>query len=152
MPTGNIFAAWSFKAMCFQRGYNLIITLESPKASYLHSKSGNEILRNIVPISYVYHDWNWDSFIDILWLNKITRIILIYSRDLDQIINDMRSPKHLQQHKDTKAPEDLPGLGRHYCIECAKWFESEDNMTRHTKGKNHKRRYIETTFCSFLQS
>jgi bud site selection protein 20 len=54
----------------------------------------------------------------------------------------MRSPRHLQQHIDTKAPEDLPGLGRHYCIECAKWFESEENMLTHRKGKNHKRRYV----------
>jgi bud site selection protein 20 len=41
---------------------------------------------------------------------------------------------------ETKDAEDLPGLGRHYCVECAKWFESEYNMKAHTKGKNHKRR------------
>ena len=37
--------------------------------------------------------------------------------------------------------EDLPGLGKFYCIECAKWFESEYGMVKHRKGKNHKRRY-----------
>lgn len=54
---------------------------------------------------------------------------------------DLDSPRHLAQYKATKDAEDLPGLGKHYCVECAKWFESEYNMVSHTKGKNHKRRY-----------
>ncbi|KAH8887058.1 hypothetical protein GQ53DRAFT_656900 [Thozetella sp. PMI_491] len=61
-------------------------------------------------------------------------------RDLDQIHADLRSPRHLEQWKETKATEDLPGLGRHYCIECAKWFESEVSLVGHRKGKPHKRR------------
>ncbi|ESZ96765.1 hypothetical protein SBOR_2835 [Sclerotinia borealis F-4128] len=60
--------------------------------------------------------------------------------DLDQICEDLRSPKHLAQHKDSKTAEDLPGLGKFYCIECAKWYESENNMLSHLKGKTHKRR------------
>jgi bud site selection protein 20 len=35
---------------------------------------------------------------------------------------------------------DLPALGQHYCVECAKWFEDEHNLVAHRKGKNHKRR------------
>ncbi|KAL1844094.1 hypothetical protein VTJ49DRAFT_4946 [Mycothermus thermophilus] len=61
-------------------------------------------------------------------------------RDLDQIQADLRSPRHLQQFKETKATEDLPGLGRHYCIECAKWFETDSSLILHRKGKPHKRR------------
>ncbi|EGS19412.1 zinc finger domain-containing protein [Thermochaetoides thermophila DSM 1495] len=61
-------------------------------------------------------------------------------RDLDQIERDLRSPRHLQQYKETKAAEDLPGLGLYYCIECAKWFESETSLVGHRKGKPHKRR------------
>jgi len=61
-------------------------------------------------------------------------------RDLDQIHADIRSPKHLTQYKDTKAVEDLPALGRNYCVECAKWFESETNLNAHRRGKVHKRR------------
>lgn len=60
--------------------------------------------------------------------------------DLDQIQADLLSPRHLQQYKETKAAEDLPGLGRHYCIECAKWFETETSLVLHRKGKPHKRR------------
>lgn len=63
-----------------------------------------------------------------------------YTRDLDQIHADVASKKHLQQYIDTKAPEDLPGFGEWYCVECAKWFESETNLTKHVKGNPHKRR------------
>lgn len=54
----------------------------------------------------------------------------------------MLSPRHLRQWKDTKAPEDLPGLGQHYCVECAKWFETEISLVGHQKGKPHKRRFV----------
>ncbi|PLN77325.1 C2H2 finger domain protein [Aspergillus taichungensis] len=62
------------------------------------------------------------------------------TRGYDQVRSDIDSPKHLAQYKETKDAEDLPGLGRHYCVECSKWFESEHNLLAHTKGKNHKRR------------
>ncbi|KAL1956198.1 hypothetical protein VTO42DRAFT_7545 [Malbranchea cinnamomea] len=62
------------------------------------------------------------------------------TRDYDQVRADIESPKHLAQYKATKADEDLPGLGQYYCVECAKWFESEYNLNAHRKGKNHKRR------------
>jgi bud site selection protein 20 len=63
-----------------------------------------------------------------------------YSRDLDQVKNDIKSPRHLTQHKASKAAEDLPGLGLFYCIECAKYFSDSHNLNEHRKGKNHKRR------------
>ena len=62
------------------------------------------------------------------------------TRDLDQIHADLCSDKHLAQWKDTKATEDLPGLGRYYCTECAKWFEGSHSLESHRRGKNHKRR------------
>ncbi|KAF2788017.1 hypothetical protein K505DRAFT_329254 [Melanomma pulvis-pyrius CBS 109.77] len=63
-----------------------------------------------------------------------------HTRDVDQVHADLRSERHLAQFKDTKHIEDLPGLGEFYCKECAKWFESEANMSAHQKGKVHKRR------------
>lgn len=63
-------------------------------------------------------------------------------RDLDQIHADLRDPKHLSQHKDTKAAEDLPALGDFYCVSCAKWFESEYNLIAHQKAKPHRRRSV----------
>ena len=62
------------------------------------------------------------------------------TRDVDQVSADLKSPKHLQQYKATKIPEDLPGLGEWYCIECAKWFDGEHNLREHRRGKGHKRR------------
>ncbi|KAI7895902.1 uncharacterized protein EV154DRAFT_386250, partial [Mucor mucedo] len=35
---------------------------------------------------------------------------------------------------------DLPGLGQHYCIECARHFISEAHYAEHLKSKLHKRR------------
>lgn len=61
-------------------------------------------------------------------------------RDLDQVKADLLSPKHLAQYKDSKASEDLPGLGKWYCTECAKWYETEASLVVHRKGKPHKRR------------
>lgn len=66
---------------------------------------------------------------------------LTFNRDIDQVKADLLSPKHLAQWKDSKAIEDLPGLGQHYCVECAKWFETETSLEEHAKGKPHKRRY-----------
>ncbi|KAI4245719.1 MAG: hypothetical protein L6R40_002247 [Gallowayella cf. fulva] len=62
------------------------------------------------------------------------------TRDLDQVHADLRSSKHLSEHKTAKPAEDLPGLGQWYCVECAKWFENEHSMQQHARGKNHKRR------------
>ncbi|KAI1435873.1 zinc finger protein [Xylaria sp. CBS 124048] len=50
------------------------------------------------------------------------------TRDLDQIKADLLSAKHLSQYHDTKSKEDLPGLGRWYCVECAKWYDTEVNL------------------------
>lgn len=61
-------------------------------------------------------------------------------RDIDQVHADVHDPAHLSAYKDTKAVEDLPGLGRHYCVECSRWFEAEHNLLAHKKGKDHKRR------------
>ncbi|KAK3384799.1 hypothetical protein B0H63DRAFT_171158 [Podospora didyma] len=63
-----------------------------------------------------------------------------YLRDIDQVKADLTSPRHLELHKESKAPEDLPGLGRHYCIACAKWFETDVSLVQHNSGKPHKRR------------
>jgi len=63
-----------------------------------------------------------------------------YTRDIDQVKADLASKKHLLQFTTSKAQEDLPGLGQFYCIECAKWFEAENSLVTHRKGKGHKRR------------
>ena len=61
---------------------------------------------------------------------------------MDQIKADLLSPRHLAQHKDSKAVEDLPAMGKWYCIECAKWFETEWSLVIHRRAKPHKRRSV----------
>ncbi|KAL0936692.1 C2H2 finger domain-containing protein [Colletotrichum truncatum] len=73
-------------------------------------------------------------------LTKTRRKTSMLPRDVDQIKADMLSPRHLRQFKETKASEDLPGMGQHYCVECAKWFETEVSLGGHKRGKPHKRR------------
>ncbi|OCK78566.1 hypothetical protein K432DRAFT_331856 [Lepidopterella palustris CBS 459.81] len=63
-----------------------------------------------------------------------------HTRDLDQIHADLHSERHLEKYTETKAIDDLPGLGQWYCKECAKWFEGEPNFMSHQRGKPHKRR------------
>ena len=74
------------------------------------------------------------------------------ARDLDQIHADIHEDKHLDHYKNTKAAEDLPGLGQHYCVQCAKWFESERNLDAHAKGKPHKRRYDTSLDSAVVQN
>lgn len=62
------------------------------------------------------------------------------TRDLDQVQKDLVSKKHLADFKDSKPSEDLPGLGRHYCVECARWFDTNAALVTHSRGKPHKRR------------
>lgn len=73
------------------------------------------------------------------------------TRDLDQIKADLLSPRHLSQHKETKLVEDLPGLGRWYCVECAKWYDTETNLVVHRKGKPHKRRVKQLREAPYTQ-
>ncbi|KAL7904070.1 hypothetical protein GGI35DRAFT_484847 [Trichoderma velutinum] len=62
------------------------------------------------------------------------------TRDVDQIISDLRSQKHLAQYKDTKLTQDLPGLGKNYCVTCSRWFDTPVTLATHERGKPHKRR------------
>lgn len=59
---------------------------------------------------------------------------------MDQIHRDLRHPRSLELHKATRAAEDLPGLGQFYCIECAKYFDTDFAEREHKRGKRHKRR------------
>ncbi|RPB25525.1 hypothetical protein L211DRAFT_782832 [Terfezia boudieri ATCC MYA-4762] len=61
-------------------------------------------------------------------------------RDVDQVHSDLRNPRQLEQHKALIPDEDRPGLGKFYCVECAKYFESAFSQEHHLTGKRHKRR------------
>ncbi|KAF8309258.1 hypothetical protein DL93DRAFT_1774900 [Clavulina sp. PMI_390] len=46
----------------------------------------------------------------------------------------------IPQPLDDFPSDDRPGLGQHYCVECAKYYESDDALKSHWKSKIHKRR------------
>lgn len=62
------------------------------------------------------------------------------TRDLDLIYNDASSKESIMRLKNQPLDETKAGLGQYYCIECAKYFENQTSLDRHTKGKVHKRR------------
>ncbi|KAK1927901.1 bud site selection-related protein [Papiliotrema laurentii] len=63
-------------------------------------------------------------------------------KDLDQIQDDMK-PENKNKYEVQPIDEDKPGLGQHYCIECAKYYETNAALQNHTKSKVHKRRLKE---------
>lgn len=62
------------------------------------------------------------------------------TRDLDLIYNDLSSADSIRRLKNQPLDETKPGLGQYYCIECAKYCETQPALDRHTKSKVHKRR------------
>lgn len=62
------------------------------------------------------------------------------TRDLDLIYDDLSSKEKIYNLKHQPIDENKPGLGQYYCIECAKYFENQNALDRHWKGKVHKRR------------
>ncbi len=58
-------------------------------------------------------------------------------KDVDQVIDDAKHPeKFFGQEKD----DALPGQGQFYCIQCARYFISEDAIKTHFGTKEHKKR------------
>ncbi|WBW73330.1 zinc finger ribosome biogenesis protein Bud20 [Schizosaccharomyces osmophilus] len=61
----------------------------------------------------------------------------VYGRDLDQIHQDLVEP---EKHEKKPLDPDLPGLGQHYCVECARHFATDEAMRLHKRTKVHRRR------------
>lgn len=62
------------------------------------------------------------------------------TRDLDLVYQDLSSKQLILALKNQPLDENKPGLGQYYCIECAKYFESQPTLDKHRVGKVHKRR------------
>lgn len=62
------------------------------------------------------------------------------ARDVDQIQDDLIAMATLGKNMEFEIDEDLPGLGQHYCVQCARHFSDNETLTIHQSSKFHKRR------------
>ncbi|WVQ85719.1 hypothetical protein IAT38_007885 [Cryptococcus sp. DSM 104549] len=66
----------------------------------------------------------------------------VRTKDLDQIEMDLRPGNRAKLEKQ-EIDADKPGLGQHYCVECAKYYETDIALKAHLKTKVHRRRMKE---------
>lgn len=59
------------------------------------------------------------------------------SRHLDQVYEDTM-PHNAARFERPPVDEDLPGLGQHYCIPCARHFVADRVLQEHRRTKVHK--------------
>ncbi|EMD39010.1 hypothetical protein CERSUDRAFT_151832 [Gelatoporia subvermispora B] len=62
------------------------------------------------------------------------------TRDLDQIQLIDLDPKNRAKLEAQALDLEKPGLAQHYCVECAKYFETDVALRSHWRSKVHKRR------------
>ncbi|KAJ1724319.1 hypothetical protein LPJ53_001402 [Coemansia erecta] len=72
------------------------------------------------------------------------------TKDLDQIEADLL-PENKQRLLAQPEDEDLPGLGQHYCIECAKYYIDDRTLAEHRRGREHKRRIRDLKAPAYTQ-
>ncbi|KAF9465492.1 hypothetical protein BDZ94DRAFT_1160032 [Collybia nuda] len=64
----------------------------------------------------------------------------VRSRDLDLIQLIDLDPKNRAALEAQPLDFEKPGLGQHYCVECAKYYETDAALQSHWRSKVHKRR------------
>ncbi|KAF9778399.1 hypothetical protein BJ322DRAFT_1014718 [Thelephora terrestris] len=62
------------------------------------------------------------------------------TKDLDQIQLIDMDPKNRAKLEAQPLDLEKPGLAQHYCVECAKYFETDSALGSHRRAKVHKRR------------
>ncbi|KAI0793799.1 hypothetical protein C8Q74DRAFT_1314764 [Fomes fomentarius] len=62
------------------------------------------------------------------------------TRDLDQVQLIDLDPKNRAALEAQPLDYEKPGLAQHYCVECAKYFETDNALSSHWRSKVHKRR------------
>ncbi|KAG5719435.1 hypothetical protein E4T56_gene20668 [Termitomyces sp. T112] len=64
----------------------------------------------------------------------------VRSRDLDLIQLIDLDPKNRAALEAQPIDLEKPGLAQHYCVECAKYYETDSALRTHWRSKVHKRR------------
>ncbi|KAG8220796.1 hypothetical protein J3R82DRAFT_2239, partial [Butyriboletus roseoflavus] len=62
------------------------------------------------------------------------------TKDLDQIQLIDLDPKNRAALEAQPLDFDKPGLAQHYCVECAKYYETDTALRSHWRSKVHKKR------------
>jgi bud site selection protein 20 len=65
------------------------------------------------------------------------------TKDIDEILEDLK-PENMVKLTNQQINEDLPGLGQHYCVFCARYFIDKSSLDGHFKTKEHKKRVKRT--------
>ncbi|GJE90329.1 Zn-finger-containing protein [Phanerochaete sordida] len=65
------------------------------------------------------------------------------TKDLDQIQLIDLDPKNRAALEAQPIDYEKPGLAQHYCVECAKYYETDAALKSHWRSKVHKRRLKE---------
>ncbi|TCD69089.1 Bud site selection protein 20 [Steccherinum ochraceum] len=68
------------------------------------------------------------------------KILQARTRDIDQIQLIDLDPKNRAALEAQPLDYEKPGLGQHYCVECAKYCETDAALRSHWRSKVHKRR------------
>ncbi|OQV16672.1 putative Zinc finger protein 593 [Hypsibius exemplaris] len=74
-----------------------------------------------------------------------------HTRDLDQIYEDLKPQDARKPKAALPINHDLPGLGQHYCVECAKFYVDMFTLNAHQRSKAHKQRVRELKTVPFTQ-
>ncbi|KAJ2721361.1 hypothetical protein GGI07_004031 [Coemansia sp. Benny D115] len=72
------------------------------------------------------------------------------TKDLDQIQQDLL-PENKHRLLSIPEDEDLPGLGQHYCVECARYYIDDRTLEEHRRGREHKRRIRDLKAPAYTQ-
>eukprot|EP00741_Cyanophora_paradoxa_P009565 tig00001530_g9264.t1 len=75
-------------------------------------------------------------------INKRSKRKRVLARGIDLIYEDVK-PENAEKFKNLPIDDDLPGLGQHYCIQCSRYFVSDEILKAHTRSKAHKKRLKE---------
>ncbi|THD19592.1 Bud site selection protein 20 [Fasciola hepatica] len=63
------------------------------------------------------------------------------SRDIDQVWEDVKEENVDRRLAEaTEINEDLPGMGKYFCVSCSKYFVDQLTLDVHRSSKPHKRR------------
>ncbi|KAL4256655.1 hypothetical protein AB1N83_010968 [Pleurotus pulmonarius] len=64
----------------------------------------------------------------------------VRTKDLDQIQLIDLDPKNRAKLEAQPLDFDIPGLAQHYCVECAKYYETDHALQSHWKSKEEKQK------------